>query len=46
MQRIAQDPALGPRLAQAALVRLRDGFTMAPGIAHLATRLRGILKNT
>ncbi|KEJ89692.1 glycosyltransferase family 4 protein [Sulfitobacter donghicola] len=41
---IAGDPALGPRLAQAAHKRLHAEFTMAPGIAHLAKRLRGILK--
>ena len=44
MQRIANDPTLGPRLAQAAHSRLHAEFTMPPGIAHLANRLRGILK--
>ncbi|MGB5864811.1 MAG: glycosyltransferase family 4 protein [Sulfitobacter sp.] len=44
MQQIADDPALGPRLAQAAHTRLHAEFTMAPGIAHLAKRLRGILQ--
>ncbi len=44
MQQIASDPTLGPRLAQAAHTRLHADFTMAPGIAHLAKRLRGILK--
>jgi hypothetical protein len=44
MLRVAQDPALGPRLAQAAHTRLHAEFTMAPGIAHLTARLRGILK--
>lgn len=46
MQRIASDPKLGPRLAEAAHTRLHAEFTMAPGIAHLAKRLRGILKTT
>ena len=45
MQEIAQDPALGPRLAQAAHTRLHAEFTMAPGIAHLADRLRALLKS-
>ncbi|MGJ8596726.1 glycosyltransferase family 4 protein [Sulfitobacter sp.] len=44
MQQIAGDPTLGPRLASAAHDRLHAEFTMAPGIAHLAKRLRGILK--
>ena len=44
MLRIATDPALGPQLAEAAHRRLHAEFTMAPGIAHLAKRLRGILK--
>jgi glycosyltransferase involved in cell wall biosynthesis len=44
MQRIATNPALGPRIAQAAHTRLHAEFTMAPGIAHLAHRLRGILE--
>jgi glycosyltransferase involved in cell wall biosynthesis len=44
MLRIAHDPALGPQLAKAAHDRLHAEFTMAPGIAHLAKRLRGILK--
>ncbi|KIN71180.1 glycosyltransferase family 4 protein [Sulfitobacter guttiformis] len=44
MQQVAGDPALGPRLAKAAHSRLHAEFTMAPGIAHLAKRLRGILK--
>ncbi|MEQ6204352.1 glycosyltransferase family 4 protein [Sulfitobacter sp. HNIBRBA2951] len=46
MQRIAVDPALGPRLAAAAHSRLHAEFTMAPGIAHLAARLRGILASS
>ncbi|MEH6646481.1 glycosyltransferase family 4 protein [Sulfitobacter sp.] len=45
MERVAADPALGPRLADAAHKRLHAEFTMAPGIAHLAARLRGILKS-
>lgn len=45
MQKIADDPALGPRLAKAAHARLHAEFTMAPGIAHLAKRLRSILKS-
>lgn len=44
MLRVAQDTALGPRLAAAAHTRLHAEFTMAPGIAHLVKRLRGILK--
>ncbi len=46
MIQIAQDPALGPRLANAAHKRLHAEFTMAPGIAHLADRLRALLKGT
>ncbi|MCX7567296.1 glycosyltransferase family 4 protein [Sulfitobacter sp. F26169L] len=46
MQQVARDPALGPRLARAAHTRLHAEFTMAPGIAHLAKRLRGILKGS
>lgn len=45
MQQIAHDPDLGPRLAAAAHARLHAEFTMAPGIAHLARRLRNILKS-
>ncbi|MEQ6249924.1 glycosyltransferase family 4 protein [Sulfitobacter sp. HNIBRBA3233] len=44
MQRIGADPALGPRLADAAYARLHAEFTMAPGIRHLAARLRGLLE--
>ncbi|WP_299044054.1 glycosyltransferase [uncultured Tateyamaria sp.] len=40
---IARDPALGPRLAEAAHTRLHADFTMQPGITHLAKRLRGIM---
>lgn len=46
MQQIASDSSLGPRLAAAAHTRLHAEFTMAPGIDHLAKRLRGILKST
>jgi glycosyltransferase involved in cell wall biosynthesis len=46
MLAIAGDATLGPRLADAAHTRLHAEFTMAPGIVHLAKRLRGILKNT
>lgn len=45
MLRVARDPALGPRLATAAHTRLHAKFTMAPGIAHLAQRLRGLLSD-
>jgi len=45
MEQVAADPTLGPRLAEAAHKRLHAEFTMAPGIAHLAARLRGILKS-
>lgn len=45
IQQVAADPALGPRLAEAAHTRLHAAFTMAPGIAHLAARLRGTLKS-
>lgn len=45
MQAIASDAKLGPRLADAAHTRLHAEFTMAPGIMHLAKRLRGILKS-
>jgi len=39
----AADPALGPRLADAAYQRLIQHFTMAPGIAQLDQRLRTML---
>ncbi len=45
MLQIADDATLGPRLAAAAHERLHAEFTMAPGITHLAKRLRGILKS-
>jgi glycosyltransferase involved in cell wall biosynthesis len=41
--RVADDPALGPRLASAAYERLTHDFLMAPGIAKLAKRLRIML---
>lgn len=37
--RIANEPELGPRLADAALTRLHADFMMAPGIAKLKDRL-------
>ncbi|WP_147107478.1 glycosyltransferase family 4 protein [Tateyamaria sp. syn59] len=40
---IANDPALGPRLAEAAHARLHAEFTMQPGINHLAKRLRALM---
>jgi len=43
MTRVAQDPQLGPRLADAAHARLHAEFTMQPGIDHLAQRLRSIM---
>lgn len=43
MMKVASDPTLGPNLSDAAHKRLHSEFTMAPGIAHLAKRLRGIL---
>ncbi len=43
MVKFAGDPALGPRLAAAALARLKADFTMAPGIAHLRGRLDAML---
>ncbi|MEP4978897.1 glycosyltransferase family 4 protein [Ascidiaceihabitans sp.] len=43
MKRFAQDPALGPRLADAAFTRLRRDFLMAPGIKHLSRRLHEML---
>jgi glycosyltransferase involved in cell wall biosynthesis len=43
MQRFAHEPALGPRMADAAFARLTRDFLMHPGITHLATRLRGML---
>lgn len=46
MVRVARDPVLGPRLAEAAHARLHTDFTMPPGIAHLAQRLRGVLSGT
>lgn len=41
--RFSGDPTLGPRLADAAYERLTHDFLMAPGIAHLAVRLRSML---
>ncbi|MEX0368484.1 MAG: glycosyltransferase family 4 protein [Ruegeria sp.] len=42
MRRIAEDPALGPALAEAAHTRLISDFTMQPGIRHLADRLNAL----
>lgn len=44
MMRVARDPALGPAMAEAAHARLHADFTMQPGIAHLARRLRAIME--
>ncbi|MGJ8544282.1 MAG: glycosyltransferase [Sulfitobacter sp.] len=41
--KIANDPNLGPALAEAAHTRLHAEFTMAPGIAHLHRRLTALL---
>ena len=43
MQRFAEDPSLGPRLAEAAHERLHAEFTMAPGIRQLHKRLTAML---
>jgi glycosyltransferase involved in cell wall biosynthesis len=43
IRRFAAEPALGPRLADAAYERLTHDFLMAPGIAQLAARLRAML---
>ncbi len=39
MLRFANDPGLGPRMANQAFARLTADFTMAPGIRHLHRRL-------
>jgi hypothetical protein len=44
MIRFADDPALGPRLADAAFARLTQHFTMQPGIVHLKKRLSDMLE--
>ncbi len=41
--RVADDPSLAPRLAEAAFARLEAAFTMQPGIAHLHRRLSALL---
>lgn len=46
MRDFAADPALGPRLAEAAYARLLSDFTMSPGIAHLHARLTAMLAAT
>ncbi|MGC3938668.1 glycosyltransferase family 4 protein [Roseobacter sp. EG26] len=43
VQRLAADPALGEKMAEAAFERLMSDFQMAPGIAHLAKRLRQMM---
>lgn len=43
MTRVSGDPALGVAMAEAAHARLHADFTMQPGIAHLARRLRTIM---
>jgi hypothetical protein len=43
IQNFANDPTLGPRLAQAAFDRLNKDFLMAPGIAQLAVQMRAML---
>mmetsp|Transcript_23002 Transcript_23002/g.38856 ORF Transcript_23002/g.38856 Transcript_23002/m.38856 type:complete len:417 (-) Transcript_23002:377-1627(-) len=43
MLRVADNPSLGPTMAQAACDRLRSEFQMQPGIDHLAKRLRAIM---
>ncbi|MEL6451141.1 MAG: glycosyltransferase [Pseudomonadota bacterium] len=44
MTRVAQQPELGPALAQAAYARLHSEFMMQPGIDHLARRLRALMQ--
>ena len=39
----ADDPDMGPRMAEAAHARLLSDFTMQPGIADLAQRLNALL---
>jgi glycosyltransferase involved in cell wall biosynthesis len=43
MCKVAGDPSLGPRLADAAFERLTSEFLMHPGIAHLKARLNEML---
>lgn len=43
MQGFADDPDLGPRLANVAHARLHSDFTMAPGIRQLHKRLNAML---
>jgi glycosyltransferase involved in cell wall biosynthesis len=43
MTRIANEPDLGPKLAEAALDRLNGAFRMQPGINRLAERLRKVM---
>ncbi|MEP1535355.1 MAG: glycosyltransferase family 4 protein [Paracoccaceae bacterium] len=46
IMQIANDPTLGPTLAEQALQRLRTHFMMHPGIAHLDKRLNAMTKET
>jgi glycosyltransferase involved in cell wall biosynthesis len=46
IERIAGDPALGPRLAENAHARLVAEFTMTPGIERLKQRLDAMLTGT
>jgi len=41
--RFAADVTLGPRLAEAAFVRLKSHFMMVPGIVHLKARIDAML---
>ncbi len=43
MMKFANDPALGPAMADKAYTRLTSDFTMDPGIAHLHERLTQML---
>jgi len=46
MEQFADDPTLGPRMAEVAHKRLHDDFTMAPGIRQLHKRLDAMLSST
>jgi glycosyltransferase involved in cell wall biosynthesis len=46
MMQFADDPALGPAMAEQAYARLTSDFTMAPGITHLYRRLTQMLSGT
>ena len=43
MMQFADDPVLGPAMADKAYARLTSNFTMAPGISHLHRRLSAML---